>query len=92
MLKNLTVLTADGQAIGTVASLQIQVADWRIAALDVKVHRGAEQALGVRRQLLRGATVTIPTGWIQSVQDALILGTTTAELRHRLSDSAEAVH
>lgn len=91
-LKDLMVLTADGQALGRVASVEVDIDDWRVVSIEVRLNREIQQALGVRRHVFRGASLTIPTGQIQSVRDAIILSRTTAELRHTESDTSAALH
>lgn len=91
-LRDLTVLTADGQALGRVVSIRINLKDWHVGSVEVELDRDMRQALGVRRHLFRSASVAIPTELIETVRDAIILSRTTAQLRHLESDASAALH
>jgi sporulation protein YlmC with PRC-barrel domain len=88
-LRGRTVIAADGQAIGEVASLSIDTAAWTIVALEVKLSKLAAEQLGASRGLLRAATIELPVRVVQSVKDAVLLSLPTQELRQHLPDAAE---
>lgn len=84
-----TVIAADGQAIGEVAALLIDISGWAIVALQIKLTKSAADQVGASRGLLRAATLELPVRMIQSVGDAVLLSVPTAELRHLLGDVSE---
>jgi len=89
-LRGRTVVTSDGQKIGTVTEIRIDVGTWRVSSIEVKVDRPMYRTLGMKRELLHRTTVGVPTELVHSVKDAVILTASTADLRHRASDVASA--
>lgn len=89
-LRGRTVVTSDGQKIGTVIGLRIDAGTWRVTSVEVKVDRPMYRTLGMKREMLHRTTVGVPTELVHSVKDAVILTASTADLRHRASDVASA--
>lgn len=87
-LQGRTVIAADGQAIGEVASMLIDTSTWAVVAFQVKLNKAAAEQIGASHSLLRAATTEIPVRAIQSVGDAVLLSLTTLELRPVLPDPA----
>ena len=88
-LRGLTVIAADGQAIGEVAALFIDTSTWTIVALQIKLSKSAAEQLGAARGLLRAATFELPVRMVQSVGDTVLLTVPTLELRQTSPDAAE---
>jgi sporulation protein YlmC with PRC-barrel domain len=88
-LRGRTVIAADGQAIGEVGALLIDISAWGVAALHVKLRKAAAEQIGAARGVLRGATLDIPVRLIQSVGDAVLLSAPTQELQHLLSEGGD---
>jgi sporulation protein YlmC with PRC-barrel domain len=80
-LRGRTVIAADGQAIGEVATLSIDTSTWTITAFHIKLGKAAAEQVGVAGGLLRAPTIDLPVRLIQSVADAVLLSVPTAELR-----------
>jgi len=80
-LRGRTVIAADGQAIGEVASVLIETSTWTILSLQVKLTKAAAEQLGAVRGLLRAATIDLPVKAVQSVADTVLLSVPTLELR-----------
>jgi sporulation protein YlmC with PRC-barrel domain len=89
-LRGRAVVTSDGQQIGTVMEIQIDVGTWHVSSIEVKVDRPMYRTLGMKREMLHRTTVGLPTQLVHSVKDSVILTASTAELRHRVSDEASA--
>jgi sporulation protein YlmC with PRC-barrel domain len=81
-----TVIAADGHAIGEVGALLIDTSSWSIVALQIKLHKAAAEQVGAARSILRGASIELPVGMVQSTGDAVLLSVPTHELRQILPD------
>lgn len=81
-LRGKTVITADGQAIGTVVGLYIDQAKWHIDSLHVQVRKEIADRIGMKRSAFRRIGLELPIHLIQSVGDAIVLGVGVDELRH----------
>jgi sporulation protein YlmC with PRC-barrel domain len=83
-----TVIAAEGQAIGEVASLLIDSSAWTVVVLQIKLHKAVSEQLGAARGILRAATLELPVRLVQSVGDAILLSVPTLELRQLLPATA----
>jgi sporulation protein YlmC with PRC-barrel domain len=88
-LRGRTVIAAEGQSIGEVASLFIDTSTWTILALQVKLNKSAAEQLGADRSLLHAATFELPVRIVQSVGDAVLLSVPTLELRQVVPKAAD---
>ena len=84
-----TVIAADGQAVGEVASPFIDTSTWTITALQIKLRKPAAEQLGASRGMLRAATLALPVRMVQSVADAVLLSVPTLELRQLVQDASD---
>jgi sporulation protein YlmC with PRC-barrel domain len=89
-LVGLTVVTADGQALGEVAVLFIDSQAWQVEAFQVKLRRGAAEQLGASRTLFHAGTIEIPIRIVQSVSDAVVLSVSVKELHQVLPTEPES--
>lgn len=80
-LRGRTVIGADGQAIGEVAAIFLDSDSWTVESVRVKLRSGIADRLGAARSLFSAGTVEIPVRLIQSVADAMVLGTSVEGLR-----------
>jgi sporulation protein YlmC with PRC-barrel domain len=80
-LRGRTVISADGQAIGRISSLAIDVDAWRIEAICVELRKEIADRIGTRRTLFRRGELEIPARMVQSIGDAIILSADVDELR-----------
>jgi sporulation protein YlmC with PRC-barrel domain len=90
-LRGLTVMSADGQAIGTLRSLIINVGDWHVESIQVELRKEIADEIGTRRTVFRHGVLELPVRLIQSVADVVILSAALPELReaqtHPAADS-----
>ena len=83
-LRGRTVIAADGQAIGDIASIFIDSGVWQVEALQVKLRNNVADELGATRGMFHAGTLEIPIRMVQSVGDAIVLSVATHELRQIL--------
>jgi sporulation protein YlmC with PRC-barrel domain len=88
-LRGLTVISADGTAIGSVAGLFVSSSDWRVDAIRVELRKDVADRIGADRTIFHRGSIELPVTFIQSVSDAVVLSIDVEKLRdvHR---SAEA--
>jgi sporulation protein YlmC with PRC-barrel domain len=93
-LRGRTVIGADGQAVGEVATLFLDSEAWAIQSLQVKLRKEIADRLGASRSVFHAGTVEIPIRLIQSVGDAVVLSIPVDGLRQVLPGEEEpaAVH
>jgi sporulation protein YlmC with PRC-barrel domain len=87
-LRGTTVIAADGQAIGEVARLLVDVESWRVEALQVKLHSEMADKVGAARSVFHAGSIEIPIRLVQSTSDAIVLSVAVSELR-RLQGMAD---
>jgi sporulation protein YlmC with PRC-barrel domain len=85
-----TVLSGDGVNLGQVIHLVLDPQGFRIAALEVRLHREVAERIGLSRGILRGPTIKIPTEQVQSIGDAIILAVPVEGLRDFSSTESTA--
>ena len=79
-----TVIASDGLAIGEITTLFLDSDAWRVESLQVKLHKDVADRLGADRSIFHAGILEIPTGMVQSVGDAVVLGVAIDELRQVL--------
>lgn len=87
-LRGRTVIAADGQAIGEVASLFLDSSSWQVESLQIKLRKEVADQLGATRGIFHSATLEVPIGMVQSVGDAVLLSVSAGELRQILPAAA----
>jgi sporulation protein YlmC with PRC-barrel domain len=80
-LRGRTVIAADGQAIGEVATVFLDSDTWRVESLQVKLRNEVADQLGATRGLFHAGSLEVPIRMIQSVGDAVVLSVAARELR-----------
>jgi len=75
------VISADGQAIGSVTTVYVDATDWRVESLGVELHKDIADRIGAARSLFRRGVVEIPVALIQSIADTVVLGVAVDDLR-----------
>jgi|SRR5512138_741384 sporulation protein YlmC with PRC-barrel domain len=88
-LRGLTVIGADGRAIGDIAALFLDSDSWRVESLRVTLRKDIADQLGASRTMFRAGTVEIPMRLVQSVGDALVLSVPVDGLREVLPADGE---
>jgi sporulation protein YlmC with PRC-barrel domain len=92
-LRGRTVIAADGQAIGEIASVFLDSDTWRVESLQVKLRKDVADQLGATRGLFHAGTLELPIRMVQSVGDAIVLSVAAPELREvlpRVNDASAA--
>jgi sporulation protein YlmC with PRC-barrel domain len=79
-LNGKTIVSQDGRRIGRVESVFVDVDNWEVSAVEVKLRRDKLQALELRRPLFGTQTIRIPTDQIAGVGDTIVLRTKLTEL------------
>ena len=67
------VIAADGQVIGEVSAVFLEVEGWRIESLRVSLLKEIADQLGAHRTIFRAGEVEIPVHMIQSVSTTILL-------------------
>jgi sporulation protein YlmC with PRC-barrel domain len=80
-LRGRTVISADGNAIGSVAELFISSSDWRVESIRIELQKDIADRIGASRTLLHRGTIELPVSFIQSVGDAVVLSVDVEKLR-----------
>jgi sporulation protein YlmC with PRC-barrel domain len=89
-LRGMTVIAADGQAVGEVGSLFLNSDTWSIESLQLKLRREIADRIGASRTILHAGELEVPIGVVQSVGDAVILSSTIDQLRNVLPARGES--
>ncbi len=74
------VLTADGIAIGEVTKLFLEGGRFAIDGIEVKLRKEPADRLKLKHSTFHSATIEIPTQFVQSVGDAVLLSATFDDL------------
>jgi sporulation protein YlmC with PRC-barrel domain len=86
----MTVIAADGQAVGEVDALFMDTDGWQVESLKVKVRKEVADRLGAAHSVFHAGSVEIPIRVVQSTSDAVILTLGVDELRQVLPSQYEA--
>ena len=91
-LRGLTVISADGTAIGGVAELFVNSTDWRVESIRVELRKDVADRIGADRTMFHRGSIELPVSFIQSVSDAVVLSIEVEKLRevHRPPESDAA--
>jgi sporulation protein YlmC with PRC-barrel domain len=80
-LRGLTVISADGTAIGSVAELFVNSSDWRVESIRVELRKDVADRIGADRTMFHRGSIELPVSFIQSVSDAVVLSIEVEKLR-----------
>jgi sporulation protein YlmC with PRC-barrel domain len=80
-LRGRTVISADGNAIGSVVELFISSSGWRVESIRIELQKDIADRIGASRTLLHRGTIELPVSFIQSVGDAVVLSIDVEKLR-----------
>jgi sporulation protein YlmC with PRC-barrel domain len=80
-LRGRTVISADGNAIGSVVELFISSSDWRVESIRIELRKDIADRIGASRTLLHRGAIELPVSFIQSVGDAVVLSLDVEKLR-----------
>jgi sporulation protein YlmC with PRC-barrel domain len=85
-----TVIGSDGLAIGEITMLFLDSDAWRVESLQVKLRKDVADRLGADRSMFHAGALEIPTGMVQSVGDAVVLGVPVDDLRQVIPGPSES--
>ena len=93
-LRGRTVISADGNAIGSLVEMFISSTDWRVESIRIELQKDIADRIGASRTLLHRGAIELPVSFIQSVGDAVVLSIAVDQLRevHRSPERDEAPH
>lgn len=80
-LNGRTVITADGQAVGTIKSIFLDSAEWRVESISVELRKDVADRIGATRSMFHRGLIELPVTLIQSVGDAVVLNVPVDALR-----------
>ncbi|RKG92175.1 PRC-barrel domain containing protein, partial [Corallococcus sp. CA053C] len=88
ILRGRTVVADGGQTLGTVESLIIDDASWRVEALQVKLNSETAEQLGKYWNYFHAGRIELPIRLVHSVSDTVLLAATVEELRQVLASES----
>lgn len=80
-LRGRTVISADGQAVGTVQSVFLDADAWRVESISVDLRKEVADRVGAARSMFHRGLIELPVALIQSVGDAVVLSVPVDALR-----------
>jgi sporulation protein YlmC with PRC-barrel domain len=89
-LRGRTVIAADGQAIGKIASLRIDPAAWRVESICVELRKEIADRLGAKRTMFHAGEIELAVQVVQSVGDAVVLSAGVSDLRDVRDEGSQA--
>jgi sporulation protein YlmC with PRC-barrel domain len=81
LLPGRSVLDSSGHVLGQIEGFVVDTETWAIAALRVRLKRGAAGQLGLDWSPFRPCTLDVPTGLVMAASDAVILRAALDELQ-----------
>jgi len=75
-----TVIDAAGQALGEIVGLVLDVDEWKVLAVRLKLRKDVSDAIEIPRGRFRTATIAVPTHLVQGAGDTVVLKVTAAGL------------
>lgn len=78
----------DGRAIGKLVGLDLDLGEWRVAALLVRLHREVLEDLNLKRPLLGTQQMRVPAQYVAGVGDVILLSRKLSELE-KIAEPAE---
>jgi len=79
-LKGRTILGKGGREIGELSGILIDVDDWRVASIEIKVHKDVLEAMGMKRPVFGTQTIAVPISQISRTSDAILLEAELSEV------------
>lgn len=80
-LNGRTVIAADGQAVGSIKSIFLDAADWRVESISIELRKDVADRIGASRSVFHAGLIELPVTLIQSVGDAVVLTAPVDALR-----------
>jgi sporulation protein YlmC with PRC-barrel domain len=76
-----TVISADGQAVGSVESVFLDATEWRVEAISVELRKEVADRIGAAHSVFHRGLIELPVALVQSVGDAVVLAVGVDALR-----------
>jgi sporulation protein YlmC with PRC-barrel domain len=84
------VVAADGQVVGDVAGLWLDIDHWRVEALQLKLRKEAAARLRTGGGMFHAPVLKVPIRLVQSVGQAIVLSVGVDELKLLVPDRQSA--
>ncbi len=88
-LEGKRVFAQHGRDIGTLVGVEIEVASFRVVALEIKLRREVVESLNVKMPLLGSPTIRLGVEHVSAVTDTIVLTSTVEELAAVAGASAD---
>jgi len=91
-LRGRTVITADGQVVGSIKSIFLDAAEWRVESISVELRKDVADRIGASHGMFHRGLIEVPVRLVQSVGDAVVLAVAVDALReaHRTTAGGAA--
>ena len=88
-----TVISADGNVIGSISELFIGTSEWRVESFGIDLNKEIADRIGADRTIFHRGTIELPISFVQSVSDTVVLTIGVEQLREaRRSQATDARH
>lgn len=81
-LNGMKVISADAYTLGEVDGAHVNVSDWKITDLDVKLTKESTKELGLKKPKLMSLTVCLPVTHVKHVGDVITLNESLEEFKN----------
>lgn len=85
-LEGMLVLGEGGREVGLVTEIAVDVEDWRLVALEVKVNKDVLEEMGMKRPVFGTRTVRVPISQIARIADVILLKTELPDVEFEEKD------
>ncbi|MFO8070504.1 MAG: PRC-barrel domain-containing protein [Polyangia bacterium] len=72
-LKGRMIMDKGGHEIGVLAGIDLNVDNWRVTDIEIKVNKGVLKAMGIKRPVFGTQAITVPISQISRTSDAILL-------------------
>ena len=81
-MSGMKVITADAYTLGEIDGAHVNIDNWKITNLDIKLTREASKELGFRKSRLMSLTVCLPINVIKHIGDVITLKQSIEEFKN----------
>ena len=81
-LNGMKVITADAYTLGEIDGAHVNIDNWKISNLDIKLTRDASKELGLKKSRLMALTVCLPVTVIKNIGDVITLKQSIEEFKN----------
>ena len=79
-LQGRTILDKGGREIGELAEIEIDVDDWRVTSIEIRVHKDVLEDMGMKRPVFGTKNIKVPISQISRTSDAILLEAELSEV------------